>query len=189
MLRKLVLLGLFAGGSASVPVLYQTNPELFHGAVRSALEEKEPPAPPQRPLVVIHQARAEPPQQVTGRRVRLEADGQGHFSGEFRINGRPLEALVDTGATMVIVNRSTARRFGINLNQSDFVHPVGTANGTIHGASARLESVQIGRIHVKDVQAMVLEDRALASGALIGMSFLGQLKSFRVENRSLVMEQ
>jgi aspartyl protease family protein len=188
MLRKLVLVGLFAGGSASVPVLYQTNPDLFHGAVRSAFEENKAPEP-QRPLVVIQQAKVEPArEQLSGRKVRLEADTKGHFNGEFKINGRSVEALVDTGATMIAINASTARRLGLNLTSSDFKYPVNTANGAIKGAIAELDSVQIGRIHVKGVEAMVLEDKAL-SGTLVGMTFLNRLASFRVESGALVMEQ
>ena len=189
MLRKLILVGLFAGGSASVPVLYQANPELFQGAVKAALEEPAPAPVPERPLVVIQQAKAEPPrEQLTGRKVRLDADAKGHFSGVFRINGRNVDALVDTGATLIAINETSARRLGVSLTPSDFIHQVNTANGTIRAATAMLTSVQIGRIRVDDVQAMVLEDRAL-SGTLVGMSFLNRLASFRVENGALVMEQ
>jgi aspartyl protease family protein len=48
--------------------------------------------------------------------------------------------------------------------------------------------MQIGRIQVKDVDAMVLEDSALG-GTLVGMSFLSKLSSFRIENGTLLMEQ
>ena len=189
MLRKLVIVGLVAGGSASVPVLYQANPELFEGAVKAALEEPEPEPEAQRPLVVIQQAKTEAPRQaLSGRKVRLTLDGKGHFNGEFRLNGRPVEALVDTGATMVALNVSTARRIGISLMPSDFVHRVNTANGEIRGAIARIDNVQIGRIQVKDVEAMVLEDRAL-SDILVGMTFLNRLASFRMENGTLLLEQ
>ncbi len=189
MLRKLVLVGLFAGGSASVPVLYQTNPDLFEGAVKAALEEPAPAPEPQRPLVVIQKAKVEPARnQLSGRKVRLERDEKGHFNGDFRINGRAVEALVDTGASVVAINRSTARRLGLNLASGDFVHDVDTANGMIKAAAIMLPSVEIGRIRVADVQAMVLEDRSL-SGTLIGMSFLNRLASFRVESGTLLMEQ
>lgn len=187
MLRKLVILGVVAGGSVSVPILYESNPETFQKLVRSAVEEPAPEPEQQRPLVVIQQAKLEEPK-LTGRKVRLEADQRGHFRGDFRINGRSLDALVDTGATMIAINRTTARQVGIKLAADDFRHEVNTANGTIKAATARLDSVQIGRIQVNDVETMVLEDRAL-SGTLVGMSFLRRLASFRVENGALVMEQ
>ena len=40
--------------------------------------------------------------------VRLKADERGHYVAEFRMNGRPVKALVDTGASMVAINKSTA---------------------------------------------------------------------------------
>jgi aspartyl protease family protein len=189
MLRKIVLVGLFAGGSASVPVLWQTNPELFQSAVKAAFEERAPEPEPQRPLIVVQQAKVEPrSEQPVGRKVRLEGDEQGHFNAQFKVNGRSIDGMVDTGASMIAINVSTARRLGLSLGSSDFRHPVTTANGTIMGAIAQLETVQIGRIQVKGVDAMVLEDRAL-SGTLVGMSFLSRLSSFRIENGVLVMEQ
>ena len=48
MLRKLIIVGIVTGGSASVPVLYEKNPALFESFVRSAVETldlvKEPTA-------------------------------------------------------------------------------------------------------------------------------------------------
>jgi aspartyl protease family protein len=189
MLRKLVILGIVAGGSAWVPALYESNPELFENIVRSAVEKRAPEPEPQRPLVIIQQAKMEAPkEQLTGRKVRLEADERGHFRGDFRINGRSLDAMVDTGATMIAINRTTARQVGVHLTPADFRYEVNTANGTIKAAAAMLANVQIGRIQLDNVEAMVLEDRAL-SGTLVGMSFLRRLASFRVENGTLVMEQ
>jgi len=187
MLRKLLILGIVVGGSASVPALYESNPELFQGFVKSAMEERAPEPAPQRPLVMVQQAKMAPPA-PTGRKVRLDADERGHFRADFKINGKPLDALVDTGATMIAINRTTARQIGLNLQPADFRHEVSTANGTIKAATAMLHNVQIGRIQVADVEAMVLEDKAL-SGTLVGMSFLRRLQSFRVESGTLVMEQ
>lgn len=189
MLRKLVILGLIAVGSAWVPVLYERDPEMFDGLIKLAMGEREPAAEPKRPLVIVQQAKLQAPKdQLAGRKVRLQADERGHFNGQFRINGRSLEALVDTGATMIAINRTTAGQIGVKLAASDFRHEVSTANGTIKAASAKLSSVQIGRIEVTNVDAMVLDDRALSS-TLVGMSFLKQLSRFQVENGVLVLEQ
>jgi aspartyl protease family protein len=189
MLRKLVIVGIVAGGSASVPIFYESNPGAFRDLVRSAVEEGTPAPGSERPMVIVQQAKVEASKgQLTGRKVRLDADERGHYRGDFRINGRPLDALVDTGATMIAINRTTARQVGVTLTPSDFKHEVNTANGTVKAAAALIDSVQIGRIQIKNVEALVLEDRAL-SGTLIGMSFLKRLAGFRVENGALVMEQ
>lgn len=188
MLRKLVIVGIIAGGSASIPIFYESNPSAFRDLVKAAVKKPAPEPEPQRPLVIVQQAKMQAKEQLSGRKVRLAADERGHFRGDFRINGRPLDALVDTGATMIAINRTTARQIGVSLTASDFRHEVNTANGKIMAAAAMLASVQIGRIQVDNVEAMVLDDRAL-SGTLIGMSFLRRLTVFRVENGALVLEQ
>lgn len=125
---------------------------------------------------------------TSGRSVRLPADGGGHFTGEFRMNGRRVQAMVDTGATVVAINRSTASRLGLNLSPADFVHEVSTANGRVKAAAVTIERLEIGRIEVADVQALVLDDRSL-SGTLVGMSFLGRLQRFEMKDGALVLEQ
>src|SRR4051812_18825960 len=94
MLRKLLMVGVVAGSSAAIPVIYQSNPEAFHSFLKSAVEKqdtvKKQPAMPR-----LAAAKAEP-DSMTGRKVRLAADARGHFTGAFKLNGRPVEALVDT---------------------------------------------------------------------------------------------
>ena len=47
--------------------------------------------------------------------VRLKPDERGHYVAEFRMNGKSVTALVDTGASMVAINKTTARKLGINV--------------------------------------------------------------------------
>src|SRR4051794_4984241 len=152
MLRKLLMVGVVAGSSASIPVIYQSNPEAFQSFLKSAVEKqdtvKKQPAMPR-----LAAAEADP-DSVTGRKVRLAADARGHFTGAFKLNGRPVEALVDTGATLVAINVSMARRIGIKLTPADFKYQVETANGTAPAASAMIDNLQIGRIYIEGVQAI-----------------------------------
>ena len=186
MLRKLVLAGIVVGASASVPVVLQNNPELMHGLLGPAEEA----APPQVPKVAM--ARIEEKTRndgaPSGRKVRLVADGRGQYSADFKLNGRTVPAMIDTGASVVAINRSTARRIGLALGRGDFTADVETANGRTKAAMVRIDRLEVGRIAVQDVQAVVLDDEALA-GTLIGMTFLSQLRRFGVESGALVLEQ
>ncbi len=114
----------------------------------------------------------------------ISADPSGHFTGLFAINGRKEEGLVDTGASMVAINISTAQRLGIAKAGLDFRYAVDTANGKARAAYIRLDRVEIGPVRMENVGAMVLDDKAL-SGTLIGMSFLKGLSSYRVEGGKL----
>jgi aspartyl protease family protein len=186
MLRKLLLVGIFAGSSASIPIIYQSNPEAFHSLLKSVVEEQETvkKQPAMRRMAV---AKAEQ-ESMPGRKVRLPADARGHFMGEFKLNGRRVEALVDTGATLVAINFSMAKRIGIDLTPADFKYEVDTANGKARAASAMIDNLQIGRIYIESVQALVLDDKAL-DGTLIGMSFLKRLGKFEVADGALVLTQ
>lgn len=108
----------------------------------------------------------------------------GHFSADFRINGRVVKGLIDTGATYVAINTSTARTLGLGLANSDFKHQVRTANGITNAALVSLDKMEIGAITVHDVEAFVLNDTALSS-TLIGMSFMSKLQSYRVKDNRL----
>ena len=186
MLRNLILIGVVAGVSALVPMLYENNPQALRallGGGRAAQPAEETP-----PQAVAMQPQAQRVEVLSGRKVRISADERGHFRDDFRLNGRTVPAMVDTGATLVAINRSTARRIGISLTASDFTGWVETANGRVGAARATIERLAIGRIELRDVPAVVLDDRAL-SGTLIGMSFLSRLRRFHVEDGALALEQ
>ncbi len=121
---------------------------------------------------------------AAGKGVTLPADAKGHFFGTFSINGRRETGLVDTGASMIAINMSAARRLGISPNSLTFNAAVSTANGVVKGAYVKLDRVEIGTIGVRGVDALVLPDTAL-SGTLIGMSFMNKLSSYRVEGGAL----
>ena len=97
-----------------------------------------------------------------------------------------LRGLVDTGATYVAINSSTARKLGLTLGPADFKYEVRTANGLTNAALVHLNRMEIGSISVSDVEAFVLNDQAL-SATLIGMSFMSKLQSYRVRDNQLEM--
>ncbi len=172
--RLIGLIVFFAVAALTVPSFLEKNPQLLE-------QRSEAPEP----------SSAEP---VEAQRVslsgeeKIEMNSQGHFISEFRMNGRPVEAMVDTGATIVAITKSTARQLGILLVPADFTYQVSTANGTVKVAKAMIATVEIGSIRVRNVEAAVLDDRSLP-GTLLGMSFLRQLKSFEVADGELILKQ
>ncbi|MEW9807166.1 TIGR02281 family clan AA aspartic protease [Mesorhizobium sp. ZMM04-5] len=188
MLRKLIILVVCAVASASVPLLYERNPDLFRRLLGQAGETQAAPQTIAKAEIRTANAPAPTTEVLLGRKVRIAADGQGHFSADFRLNGRSVDALVDTGATLVAMNASTARRVGIKVMPADFKYKVRTANGETRAAGVTIDKLQIGRILVEDVEAVVLDDKAL-DGTLIGVSFLKRLAKYQVENGALLLVQ
>ena len=113
-------------------------------------------------------AKAETGEDLSGRKVRIKADAKGHFVASARLNNRSIDVLVDTGATRIAINRTTAKRIGIMLDEKDFVQKVQTANGDTTAALAVIETIQIGTVKVNNVDAMVLKDRDHSGTTLLG---------------------
>jgi aspartyl protease family protein len=124
----------------------------------------------------------------TGTRLSIPRDARGHFQTEGRIDGQRIDFMVDTGASVIALNETSAARFGLRPQRGDYNASVATANGTIKAARTRLAMVELGGLVVRDVDAMVLPDEALSEN-LLGLSFLSKLKRFEYAGGKMVLEQ
>jgi aspartyl protease family protein len=122
------------------------------------------------------------------RSLSIPSDPRGHFLTEGRIDGQRIDFMVDTGASLIALNETSAARFGLRPSRGDYNASVTTANGTIKAARTRLAMVDIGGLVVRNVDAMVLPDEALSEN-LLGLSFLSKLKRFEYSNGTMVLEQ
>jgi aspartyl protease family protein len=125
---------------------------------------------------------------TTGRSVTVPRDRRGHFQTEGSVDGRRLDFMVDTGASVIALNESSAARVGVYPHPDDYTANVSTANGSVKAARTRLRRVSIGGLEVRDVDALVLPDTALSEN-LLGLSFLSKLKRYEFTGGKLVMEQ
>lgn len=122
------------------------------------------------------------------RSVVVARNAQGHFDVDGRVNGRRIDFVVDTGASVVALTARDAARLGIRPARNAFVAEVKTANGTVRAAPARLDVVEVGGLELRDVTALVLPDDALRDN-LLGLSFLSRLHRFEYSDGKLVLEQ
>jgi len=122
------------------------------------------------------------------RSITIPRDRRGHFEAEGRIDGQRIRFMVDTGASVIAINESSAAQIGVRPLRSDFDAAVSTANGIVKAARTRLPRVQVGELVVHDVDAMVLPDAALSQN-LLGLSFLSKLKRFEYAGGKMVLEQ
>ncbi len=109
----------------------------------------------------------------------LRASSSGHFFANAVLNGVTFPAVIDTGATLVVLNWDQAERMGIDMRQSQRVM-THTANGPAPAYEITLASVQVGEIGLLNVPAMVIEGGGeKLPTALIGMSFLKHVEMRR----------
>jgi len=123
-----------------------------------------------------------------GGHLRIPADRAGHYVTEAQINGRNLNIMVDTGASLVILRYEDARALGLVYGSDKFDIAVQTANGTAKAFRVRLNNVRLGSISLDDVDALVMEEGLLNSN-LLGMSFLRRLSRYEVRGDTLVLER
>ena len=120
------------------------------------------------------------------RKTQIARDRYGHYFTTAVINGMPVNAMIDTGATTVALNQRLADKLNIPYRVRGTVMQVGTASGSAKAWAIRLNNVKLGEIERRDVDAVVVEGTA-PSEVLIGMSFLRSL-SMRDENNVLYLE-
>ena len=82
---------------------------------------------------------------VSAQRATLLADNGGHFVTMVEVNGMSMRFLVDTGASLVTLSSSDARRAGINFLAGQKA-VMQTANGTTPAYRVKLDKVRLGDI-------------------------------------------
>jgi len=92
-----------------------------------------------------------------GRTVEIRAGAHGHYFASAEINGRPIDVLVDSGASIVALTYDDAQRAGVYVRDGDYTQRVSTANGLARVAPVVLDRVSIGDITVRNVPAAVTE--------------------------------
>ena len=93
--------------------------------------------------------------------------------------------LIDSGATTTALSVATAQAAGIDTASSPFPAVLNTANGTVMAQTGTAAKITIGSIEARDVGVVV--SRAFGDGDVLGMNFLSQLASWRVEGQTLVL--
>jgi len=160
------------------------------GTFMAQMADRVTPAPAAATLAasVRKASVAETVSQAGARSLAIPRDARGHFQTEGRIDGQRIAFMVDTGASVIALNESSAARFGLRPTPGDYRAAVTTANGLVKAAPTRLAMVDIGGLVVHDVDAMVLPDEALSEN-LLGLSFLSRLKRFEYANGKMILEQ
>jgi aspartyl protease family protein len=104
--------------------------------------------------------------------VQLIANRQGHFVMTGQVNARPVQFMLDTGATDVAIPVSVADQLGLARGARV---EVSTANGRSEGFRTTLDRLQIGDIVLTNVRALVVPGLD-GEQALLGMSAMKQLE-------------
>jgi len=120
-----------------------------------------------------------------GNRIELPRAPDGHYYLTAQVNGTPVNFVIDTGATQIVLTQDDARAAGIDPDRLAFVGRAYTANGEVRTAPVRHESITIGPIRDTGVRAVVNEGELEQS--LLGMTYLQRFSSVEIANGQLVL--
>jgi aspartyl protease family protein len=122
---------------------------------------------------------------VNASTVEVPRSRDGHYYLTLKINGAPVDFVVDTGATQVVLSQDDARRIGIEPDALVYLGTANTANGTVRTASVSLDTVTLGEITDLGVRATV--NGGQMDGSLLGMSYLGLYSRLAIESDVLIL--
>lgn len=109
-------------------------------------------------------------------KIIMTADVQGHFYTTGNINGTSVRFLVDTGASMISLGATDARRIGLDFNRGQ-KGLSSTANGQVVVSKVQLDTVRIAGVTLHNVDAVIHQNEMPI--VLLGMSFLNRMEMQR----------
>lgn len=117
--------------------------------------------------------------------VEVPRRGDGHYYLTLRINDAPVEFVVDTGATDVVLTTQDARKVGIDPDNLDFIGTAMTANGRVRTAPTRVDTAVLGDITVENLKVYVNE--GMMDTSLLGMSYLRRFERIEIADDMLIL--
>jgi aspartyl protease family protein len=117
--------------------------------------------------------------------VVLRRAADGHFQARLEVNGVPVDFIVDTGASEIVLTKRDAERVGLNPERLNYFGRAGTANGTVRTADVRLEVVKLGEITDYSLPASVNDGDLF--GSLLGMSYLNLFSEVRISGDEMFL--
>jgi len=118
--------------------------------------------------------------------MALSEDAEGAFHVIGRVNGQPVNFLVDTGASDIVLSPADARRLGVDVSGLSFTRTYETANGIGEGAAWTATSLEVGQIHLGNVAMSI--NQAPMSTSLLGMTFFKQIDSFEIKDNQMILK-
>lgn len=124
-------------------------------------------------------------QQVRGREVHVRISPDGHFWARAEINGVERRLLIDSGATVTTISEETARLASVKSGSGLVPIVMRTANGIVPAQTGTIERIVLGGIEAHGLKVAI--SPAIGNIDVLGMNFLSQLASWRVEGRTMIL--
>jgi aspartyl protease family protein len=124
-------------------------------------------------------------QRVVGKELRVAMAPDGHFWVVASINGVKTRMLIDSGATVTAISEETALSARVDTGRGLTPVMLRTANGVAPAEIGSIEELRAGNIVARNLR--VVTAPGLGGLDVLGMNFLSQLQSWRVEGKTLIL--
>jgi len=122
---------------------------------------------------------------ISENQIALSRAMDGHYYVTADVNGTPVDFVVDTGASGIVLTRADAQAAGIDTGGLAYVGRAMTANGTVRTAPVTLDSITVGPLRDTRVRATVNEGEMDRS--LLGMDYLQRFSSVEITGGKMVL--
>ncbi|MCK0138942.1 TIGR02281 family clan AA aspartic protease [Aliiroseovarius sp. F47248L] len=122
--------------------------------------------------------------QETGQ-IELPRAHDGHFYATLLMNGQPIEFVVDTGASQIVLTKEDAERAGVQMDALRFFGRAMSANGPVRTAPARIARVEL--LGIEDFGVEVWVNDGEMPGSLLGNDYLQRFEKIEIERDKLIL--
>jgi aspartyl protease family protein len=117
--------------------------------------------------------------------IELPRAEDGHFYATLMMNGQPVEFVVDTGASQIVLTQDDAKRIGLQLSELRYFGRAMTANGEVRTAPAKIVKVDLMGITDRNIEVWVNEGEMFRS--LLGNDYLRLFETIEIKQDELIL--
>lgn len=122
-----------------------------------------------------------------GARIEVPRGPDGHYRLTVGLDGVPVEFIVDTGASGVVLSSREAARVGIDTSGLRYTGIANTANGTVRTARVTIGEVTLGGRTERNFPVFV--NAGDMDMSLLGMDYLSRFERIEISGGRLVLER
>jgi aspartyl protease family protein len=117
--------------------------------------------------------------------ISIPRSQDGHYYLTLVVNDQPVEFMIDTGATHVVMTQSDAARVGLDPQKLNYYGRAMTANGEVRTAPVDLKTVALANVIDKNVTAWV--NQGEQGRSLLGMTYLQRWSHIGISNNAMIL--
>ncbi len=123
--------------------------------------------------------------------VVLRAGRDGHFHLGLDVNGTPVQFIIDTGASDLVLSQEDAARVGFDPQALPYLGQARTANGIVGIARVTLDEVVLAQdgLEIRDTNVPAFVNEGQLDVSLLGMGYLRRFARIAIEGDRLILER